>query len=88
MNWKSTAFAAVVAAAFLAGPALAECDPGTKIDGTTIDWARKKAETAGYRQVKGLKKGCDSFWHGEASKNGTAVRLAITPQGQVIEEGN
>lgn len=88
MHWKATALAAIVATAVLATPALAGCDPGTRIDGTTADWARKKAETAGYRQVKGLKKGCDSFWHGEANKNGAPVRVVITPQGQVIEEGN
>ena len=88
MHWKTPALAALLAVAFLAGPALAECEPGAKIDATTADWARKKAETAGYRQLKGWKKGCDSVWHAEATKAGTPVRVLVTPQGQVMEEGN
>jgi hypothetical protein len=83
MHRKTPALAALLAVAFLAGPALAECEPGAK-----IDWARKKAETAGYRQLKGWRKGCDSVWHAEATKAGTPVRLLVTPQGQVMEEGN
>ncbi len=66
--------------------AQAACDPGTKIDSTTADQARKKIEAAGYRKVRDLKKGCDNTWHGTAEKDGTPVGIAVTAQGQVYPE--
>lgn len=73
----------------LAVPAFAQCDPGTRLDKTTAADARKKMEAAGYRQVKDLKKGCDSAWHGRAvNKQGAPVDVMITPQGEVLLETN
>ncbi len=73
----------------LAAPAFAQCDPGTKLDKTTATDARKKMEAAGYRQVKDLKKGCDSAWHGRAvNRQGAPVDVMITPQGDVLLETN
>ncbi len=81
--------AALVAGIFCAQPALAQCDPGTKLDRTTATDARKKMEAAGYRQVKDLKKGCDNAWHGRAiNKQGAPVDVMITPQGEVLLETN
>ena len=73
----------------LAAPAFAQCDPGTRLDKTTATDARKKMEAAGYRQVKDLKKGCDSAWHGLAvDRQGGPVAVMITPQGEVLLETN
>lgn len=85
---------AVLVAALAAGllgvqPAMAQCDPGTKLDRTTATDARKKMEAAGYRQVKDLKKGCDSAWHARAvNRQGAPVDVMITPQGEVLLETN
>jgi hypothetical protein len=81
---------ALAMAGFLAGAAplaQAACE-GERVDGTTADFAMKKAKAAGYQKLTGLKKGCDSVWHGKAMKDGTPVNLAITPKGEVLEEGN
>jgi len=67
--------------------AQAACE-GERVDSTTVDFARGKMQKAGYTQIRDLKKGCDSVWHATAMKNGTAVRLALPPKGEVIEEGN
>ena len=91
MQERPTALASTLALAlFLAGtaaPARAACE-GERIDNTTADFAAKKAKAAGYDKLTGLKKGCDSVWHGKALKNGQAVNLAITPKGEVLEEGD
>lgn len=80
---------ALAAGLFCAMPAFAQCDPGTRLDKTTANDARKKMEAAGYRQVKDLKKGCDSAWHGRAvNRQGAAVDVVITPQGDVLLETN
>jgi hypothetical protein len=90
-------FCSVAAVAFLAaGSGLltapvahaAGCEAGDRIDGSTADTARKKMETAGYRQVRDLKKGCDNSWHGTAVKDGAESRVLLTPQGQVLRDGN
>lgn len=79
----------LMAGLFSTAPASAQCDPGTKLDRTTATDARKKMEAAGYRQVKDLKKGCDSAWHARAvGKNGAPVDVMITPQGDVLLETN
>jgi hypothetical protein len=89
---------ALLAGTLLVGPALlgpaglssarADCAPGERIDGTSADQAKKKAEGAGFTQVRELKKGCDNVWHGVAMKNGAQVRVAVLPQGQVMQEGD
>lgn len=94
MQWKSLAYAVAAAVVFGAGPfdiverAGAACDAEDKIDKSTAADARKKIEGAGYRKVANLKKGCDNYWHATAEKNGTAVFVVLSPQGEVIEEGN
>jgi hypothetical protein len=65
-----------------------ECDSSARIDGSTADDARTKIEKAGYRQVTGLKKGCDNFWHGTGMKDGTQSGVLVTPQGEVKPDGN
>lgn len=62
------------------------CAPGERIDGTTADQAKKKAEAAGFRDVRELKKGCDNVWHGKAIKDAVPVRVAVLPQGEVVVE--
>jgi hypothetical protein len=67
--------------------ALAACDPGDKIDGTTAADAKRRIEAQGYTQVKVIRKGCDSYWHATAVKNGVGGRIVLSPQGQVMPEG-
>jgi hypothetical protein len=62
------------------------CEPGDKPDGTTANDARKKLETAGYRQARDLKKGCDNVWHGKAVKDGRPVNVALSPKGEIFIE--
>ena len=38
--------------------------------------------------VRGLKKGCDNFWHGLASKDGREAGVVLTAQGQVMLDGD
>ena len=64
----------------------AACEPGTKIDATTVDQARKKLEAAGYRKIRDLKKGCDSTWHATAEKDGAQTGVALTTNGEVYPE--
>jgi|GEM_PF-1189859 len=68
---------------------VAGCEAGTKIDGTTAEQTKKKIEAAGYTQVKDLQKGCDNVWHGTAvNKDGVGGNVMVTPQGEVMPEGN
>lgn len=87
MQWKAGvfAFAALVIAA---GPAAAACSPNDRIDGSTAADARRQIEAAGYEQVRDLRKGCDNYWHGSARRDGAAVNVVLSPQGDVIIEGN
>jgi hypothetical protein len=86
MYLKSKVFAAAIAAVLLAGPAFAACDFGERVDGVSAEQARAKMQKAGYTQVRDLKKGCDSVWHGIAMKGGVPVRVLVTPQNVVMEE--
>jgi len=68
---------------------IAGCDAGVKIDGTTAEQTKKHIEAAGYTQVRDLTKACDNVWHGTAvNKDGTAGNVLVTPQGEVMPEGN
>lgn len=94
MNVKSAMIAvgALVALSALPGsPAIAVahagCDAGDRIDNTTADQAKHRIEAAGYRDVHDLRKGCDNYWHGTATKNGTVVYVGVSPQGRVLREG-
>jgi len=71
-----------------AGGARAACEAGEKIDKTTVADARKAIETAGYRQVRDLRKGCDNYWHAVATKDGNAVNVVVSPKGEVMTEGD
>lgn len=64
------------------------CDPGEKIDASTAADVRKKIEAAGYQKVKNLKKGCDNYWHAQAEKDGKPVFIVLSPQGEVMQEGD
>jgi hypothetical protein len=69
-------------------PARAECEPGTHLDKTTVEEIRAKLIKAGYKNPVHLRKGCDNAWHGTASKDGTQVDVAVTPDGHIVEEGD
>ena len=90
--------AAVLAASLLIGPALlgpssftaarAACDPGDRIDATTAEMAAKRTQGAGYSHVQMEHKGCDNVWHGFAMKDGATGRVAVSPAGEVMPEGD
>jgi hypothetical protein len=90
--------AAALAATLMVAPALlgpasftaaqAACEPGDRIDNTTAEMAKKRAESAGYSQVRMERKGCDNVWHGSGMKGGAAVRVAVSPSGEVMPEGD
>lgn len=90
--------AAVLAASLMIAPALlgpthftaaqAACEPGDRIDNTTAEMAKKRAESAGYSQVRMERKGCDNVWHGTAMKGGAPTRVAVLPSGEVAPEGD
>jgi hypothetical protein len=65
-----------------------ECSAGEKIDGSSAESARMKMQKAGFPAVRGLKKGCDNFWHGSMLRDGQTVHVVLSPQGQVMVEGN
>lgn len=69
-------------------PAQAACDPGSRIDGSTADSARRKFQSAGFRRVRDLKKGCDSHWHAVVVKDGAQMRVVLTPAGEIMPEND
>ncbi|HWK45893.1 MAG TPA: hypothetical protein VNT30_14320 [Stellaceae bacterium] len=71
-----------------AADAAFHCDASDKVDGTNTAYAQKKIKAAGYSQVTQLQKGCDSYWHGMAVKDGVATHVALTPDGMVRPEGD
>lgn len=102
MRLLSLLTAGVALAAVLTGPSLVSqgtlptpissawaqgaCEPGDRPDNTTAADAKKKLETAGYRQARDLKKGCDNVWHGKAVKDGRPVNVALSPRGEIYIE--
>lgn len=62
------------------------CESIDKIDGSSVETARRKIEKAGYSQVRDRKKGCDNFWHGTAVKDGKIVNIVLSAQGSVMVE--
>lgn len=98
MTLKHRLIVLAAGAAFVAAssivPALAQpqtrnnCPPEDKIDSSTVPQAMKKMEAAGYTHVHDLRKGCDNYWHGIAMKSGQETRIALSPQGQVMQEGD
>jgi hypothetical protein len=79
---------AILAPNLAVHPAYAACDPGTRVDGSTADWAKRTMMRAGYSDVKVDQKGCDNVWHVLASKDGQSGRYAIEPGGKIYPEGN
>jgi len=69
-------------------PAFAACDPGTRVDGTTAEMARRAMLRAGFTNVHVEQKGCDNVWHVTASKDGQDGRYALEPGGRIYPEGN
>jgi hypothetical protein len=69
-------------------PAYAACDPGTYVDNTTAETARRIMLRAGFTNVQVEQKGCDNVWHVIASKDGQYGRYAIEPGGRIYPEGN
>lgn len=68
-------------------PAHAECDPGTRIDKTTVEQIRDRLIKAGYKNPLHLRKGCDNSWHGTATKDGQQINVAVTADGHIVQEG-
>jgi hypothetical protein len=83
----------VILAPAIVGPraltaAYAICLPGERIDGKTAEMAKRRVESAGYRNVQMEHKGCDNVWHGFASRGGSSTRVAVSPSGEVMPEGD
>ncbi len=68
--------------------AQAACNPGTRLDKTTVEQIRDRLSKAGYRNLANLRKGCDNSWHGTAMKDGEQVNVAVTTDGHVVIEGD
>jgi hypothetical protein len=64
------------------------CAPEDKIDSSILAQAKQKLMAVGYTQVHDLRKGCDNFWHAQAMKDGAAVRVALSPAGKALPEGD
>jgi Peptidase propeptide and YPEB domain len=64
------------------------CDPSDHIDGSTAAMAKQKFEAAGYSQLHDFAKGCDNYWHAQGMKNGNPVNVVLSPQGDVMTEGD
>jgi len=92
MPLKSLFIVAVLLLAFgrpaISAAQTSNCDVSDKIDASSAITARTQIENAGFRQLHDLEKGCDNFWHGKAEKDGVAVNVVLTPQGNVMVEGN
>lgn len=72
----------------LISAAQAACDPGTRLDKTTVEQVRDRLIKAGYKNPLHLRKGCDNTWHGTAMKGGQQINVAVTADGHVVEEGD
>lgn len=68
--------------------AQAACDPGTRIDKTTVEQVRDRLIKAGYKNPLHLRKGCDNSWHGTAQREGQQVNVAVTADGHFVQEGD
>ena len=66
--------------------AWAACDPGDKLDKTTLEQTRQKLQKAGYKSIHDLRKGCDNTWHGKASKDGAEASVVVLPDGTIVTE--
>src|SRR5262249_29944845 len=64
----------------------AACEPGEKLDKTTVEDTRKILQKAGYAKARNWRKGCDNTWHATAVKDGAEVSVAVTADGKVVRE--
>ena len=64
------------------------CLATDKIDSSTAEQAMKAMEAAGYMRPHGLKKGCDNYWYGQATKDGTTVDVVLPLGGQPFTTHN
>ena len=64
------------------------CDPGDHLDNSTIPTARQKFQAAGYTNLHDFMKGCDNFWHAKGMKDGNPVNVVLSPDGNVMTEGD
>ena len=95
---KKTGVIAVAALAMLAfaplspligkAYAVGNCDPGDRVDGSTAAMAKQKFQAAGYIQLHDFAKGCDNYWHAVGMKGDTQVNVVLSPQGDVMTEGD
>ncbi len=96
MTWKMTFLCATALGVLAAGAGpqivgvahASGCEAGDKIDGSTAAGTKKKMESAGFHHVRDLKKGCDNVWHAAAFKDGDDTRVLLTPQGEVMHDGD
>ncbi|MGE0666450.1 MAG: hypothetical protein AB7O49_07830 [Sphingomonadales bacterium] len=97
MPWRTRLIAApaialaallAIPAAGVSSPAQAACEPGTRINNSTADWAAEQARDAGYTNIDMQRKGCDNYWHGIGTKDGQSGRFVVSPEGQVLPEGD
>lgn len=72
--------------AYVVTPAMAACEQGQVLDGTTVAGTRAKIIAAGFTDVRDLRKGCDNFWHAKAMKDGVETGVVVTPDGRVLTE--
>ena len=93
MNYKSGWIVAVAAIGISMAPGLGasiaaaqgNC-AGERVDGSTADQAARKMRAAGYSNLRGFAKGCDSYWHAVGMKDGQQVGVVLSPQGTVMTE--
>ena len=55
---------------------------------STADTAKRKIEHAGFRNMRDLEKSCDNFGHGKAIKDDVEGFVVLSPQGDVMPEGD
>lgn len=93
MNYKSSLIVAVAAIGISLAPGIGlgvasaqgNC-AGERVDGSTANQAAAKMKAAGYTNLTGFAKGCDSYWHATGMKDGQQVGVVLSPQGVVMTE--
>jgi hypothetical protein len=94
MSYKSSLIVAMAAIGISLAPgvglgvasAQGNCMPGDRVDGSTANQAAAKMRAAGYSNLTGFAKGCDSYWHATGIKDGQQVGVVLSPQGVVMTE--
>ena len=94
MNYRASLMVAVAAIGISLAPgvglsvaaAQGNCMPGDRVDGSTANQAAAKMRAAGYNNLSGFHKGCDSYWHAVGTKDGQQVGIVLSPQGVVMTE--